>query len=261
LSNLGGFVAAEKSHMTVVTVHKYPFFVCTATEVPPTPPDLIGDKATTGFAASYAQPIRDAKAAGLQFRMAETNSVACGGVAGVSDAFTASLWSADVMFQLAALGATGMNFHVAGKYAPFLFDKQGHVAVHGLYHGMLFFSRATAAGGRLLPVQVTSGARVRAWATLGTDGAVRVALLNEDLAAGGQVSIKLASPRGAAQLLRLSGPALGATTGIRLGGLSFDGTTDGKPTSAPSSETVALDATGGYQVTLPVTSGAVLVAR
>src|SRR5205814_3229010 len=128
-----------------------------------------------------------------------------------------------------------------------------------LYYGMLLFSRGTAHDGKLLPVQVTSTARVRTWATLGSDGAVRVSLLNEDPTMGGEVTVNLSQPRRAGQLFRLSAPSLTAATGIHFAGMTFDGTTDGKPTSAPQGEAVAKGATGGYTFLLPATSVAGLL--
>jgi hypothetical protein len=50
----------------------------------------------------------------LPFRIAEANSVYGEGQRGVSDTFGAALWGAGLMFQLAAAGAAGVNFH-AGK--------------------------------------------------------------------------------------------------------------------------------------------------
>jgi hypothetical protein len=258
LGNLSSFVAAERSHLAVVTVHKYPFFVCKPTEIPPTAPDLLTDRATTSFAQPYRQAIQDAFAAGAIFRMDEANSVACGGVAGVSDVFAAALWGADVMFELADLGASGINFHVAGKYAPFLM-RNGVATVQGLYYGLLFFSRATASDGKRLPVQVTSGARVRAWATRGSDGAVRVAVLNEELTASGAISIEIGAAHRRGDLFRLSAPTLTAPRGIRFGGIGFDGASDGKPIGTAGGEALVGDATGRYTLTLPAASGALLV--
>src|ERR1022692_724808 len=51
---------------------------------------------------------------GLPFRLAETNSCYQGGKQGVSDAFASSLWCADLMYQLASAGGTGINFHGGG---------------------------------------------------------------------------------------------------------------------------------------------------
>ena len=43
-------------------------------------------------------------------RVAETNSVACGRADGISNVYAAALCGADVAFQLASIGADGVNF-------------------------------------------------------------------------------------------------------------------------------------------------------
>ena len=260
LPSLQTLIDTRRTHLAVVTAHRYPFSVCNPADVPPTPADLLTDRGTTNYASFFRVRIQAAQQAGLPFRLGETNSIACGGVTGVSDVFAASLWGAHAMFELASIGGSGLNFHSTGRYSPFVFRNRVPV-VQGLYYGMLLFSRATAQGGRLVPVVVNSTARVRSWATLGSDNTVRVALLNEDLAAGGRITVTLTGRHRAGQLLRLTAPALNASTGIRFGGATFDGTTDGNPTSAITAESVAVNAAGTtYSFILPATSGAVLVA-
>ncbi len=56
----------------------------------------------------------------LPWRIAETNSVYAGGRPRVSDTLGAALWGAELMFQIAAAGGAGVNFH-AGEdkvYTP-----------------------------------------------------------------------------------------------------------------------------------------------
>ena len=57
---------------------------------------------------------------GRPFRLAETNSCYSGGKQGVSDTFASALWGADLMYQLAAAGGKGINFHGGGYgwYTP-----------------------------------------------------------------------------------------------------------------------------------------------
>src|SRR5262249_48238710 len=47
----------------------------------------------------------------LPFRITEANSVYNEGQRGVSDTLGAALWGLELMFQLAAAGAAGVNFH------------------------------------------------------------------------------------------------------------------------------------------------------
>jgi hypothetical protein len=47
----------------------------------------------------------------LPYRIVETNSIYDEGQPGVSDTLGAALWSLELMFQAAAAGASGVNFH------------------------------------------------------------------------------------------------------------------------------------------------------
>lgn len=249
LTGLGGWLSAEQGRLGMVTVHHYPFNVCLTQVGAPTIPTLFTDVGTTQFATTFASSVQTTKAAGLPFRVAEMNSISCGGVLGVSDVFAAGLWGLDAMFQLASIGASGVNLHGPGHYAVFDFDTSGALEVRGLYYAMLLFSHATAQQGRLVPVTVTSALQVRAWATRGSDGVTRVALVNEDLTQSAQVALTVTSRTGAGQAWHLSAPTLDATTAITFGAQTFQGSVDGTPSGANTSESVPAHQ-GTYRLTL-----------
>jgi len=48
---------------------------------------------------------------GLGLRITETNSANNGGHSGLSEVFGAALWTADVTFEFARAGATGVHMH------------------------------------------------------------------------------------------------------------------------------------------------------
>jgi len=52
-----------------------------------------------------------AKQAGKPYRIAEGNSIAGTGQAGITNAFEETLWSPGVLFEYAKIGAVGFNFH------------------------------------------------------------------------------------------------------------------------------------------------------
>lgn len=62
------------------------------------------------------------RAARIPFRMDETNTVSCGGRAGISDTFASALWAVSYIARSMAAGVAGMNFHGeprnCGGYAP-----------------------------------------------------------------------------------------------------------------------------------------------
>jgi hypothetical protein len=248
LLNMGTFCTKEKDNIALVTTHVYPFTNCY--NLAPGPEALLTDYATSGIGASYKPVAAAVHAAGMTHRMAEMSSVSCGGADGVSNVYAAALWCADIAFQLASAGLDGLNFHTPAYYAVFTLDSFGVPVVKPPYYGMRFFSLATAKHGRLLPVTVTTPAHVHAWATLGDDGAVRVAMINLDRTCGGIISLSMPGRSEAATLMRLRAPALNAKSGLTLGGQTWDGSVDGQPLGAATSEPVVYDK-GAYKVSLP----------
>jgi hypothetical protein len=119
---------------------------------------------------------------GLPFRLAETNSCYQGGKAGVSDTFASALWGADLMYQLAAAGGEGINFHGGGYgwYTPIAGTQENGFLARPIYYGMLLFAQAGA--GQLVeskldppkaaPLLTTYGLR-------GNTGATKVAAFNK----------------------------------------------------------------------------------
>lgn len=94
---------------------------------------------------------RDARAAGLAAAVSETNSISCGGVAGVSDQPAAAVWAVRMIVQALRDGFDSVRFHSSGgAYDPFVVAG-AEVAVRPLYVGL------RAAAGLLTP-----GAALRA---------------------------------------------------------------------------------------------------
>jgi hypothetical protein len=190
-----------------------------------------------------------AHAGGQRLRMGETNSVSCGGANGVSDVYAAALWGADLALSLATVGYDGLNFHTPGTYAVWDWT------VHPLYYGMRLASLATARHGRPIATTVRAPGRVRAWSMLGDDGAVRLAVLNEQAS---PVSLRVTTgASGPPALVRMRASALDARTGITLGGQTWDGSADGQPIGARREEPIAPEA-GGWRVELAPFDGAVI---
>lgn len=63
----------------------------------------------------YLNASRFAQEAGKPFMMFETNSAACGGFPGISDAFAAALWGLDYGLMMAHSNFSGALFHVGGQ--------------------------------------------------------------------------------------------------------------------------------------------------
>jgi hypothetical protein len=157
----------------------------------------------------------------LPWRIAETNSVYAGGRPGVSDTLGAALWGAELMFQIAAAGGAGVNFH-AGEdkiYTPISHAGGGALSARAPYYGMLMFAQAP---GALVPTKLhSSGAALAAYAVRAGSGTLRLVVINKDIRA---VSARIEPGRrfANAEVSRLTGPALDATAGVQFGGTPVD---------------------------------------
>jgi hypothetical protein len=255
-ANLISELPSERDRFAVVSTHVYPYTVC-AGQSPPDPRALLTEWATASIASGFSDAVGAAHRAGFTYRMGEMNSVSCGGAPGVSDVYAAALWTADIAMQLCSLGADGVNFHGGANtyYGAFHYEADGTLRVLPVYYGLRLVSLLTAAHGRLAPVSVSpSTARIHGFATIGDDGATRVLLL--DLGGSGATLALSAGASTRAELTRLSAPAVDASTGLVLGGLTWDGSQDGHARGAPQTQAlVRQDATwlvplGAYDAAL-----------
>ena len=123
---------------------------------------------------------------------------------------------------------------------------------------MLLFAQAFPPGAQLLPVNVTPNGPVKVWATRSQDFQTRVVLINKDPTQSATVKLQVPGFSSQAHLERLEAPDVFSTDGVTLGGQSFgDSTTTGVLPGPPQTETVS-PALGGYTVTLPPASAALL---
>jgi len=120
--------------------------------------------------------------------MSETNSVASGGLAGVTNSFASAIWALDYLYTLATYRAEGANFHSGGNslgYSPIyrVSSANGTYAIGAIYYGLLAFADG-ARNQRLLtvtPPNSTTNPRASYYATLSDDGkTIKMTLLNKD---------------------------------------------------------------------------------
>jgi hypothetical protein len=199
------------------------------------------------------------------FRLTEINSASCQGQPGVSDSFASALWALDTMFNMAAAGVDGVNFHMlpGSHYELFSTSQTSAGAwqafVHPEYYGLYMFAQAFPLGARLLPVSTPAGP-VKVWATVATDGSLRVTLINQDPASDHTVQFALPGNPASASLEALSAPSETSTDGVELGGQSFgDETTTGTFPATPQTST-ALPVAGSFSVDVPAGSADLLTA-
>jgi hypothetical protein len=257
---LGSFLSSEPK-VRLVTLHAYPLKHCSASSHP-TAGQLLAPAASAGLAAGLSQYVAVARRHGLGVRIDELNGISCGGVRGVSDSFASALWVLDALYQLARTGVAGVNIHTVPNsinevIGSSLVNGTWRATVHPEYYGMMMFAQAATAGSRLLRIAGPSLPGVTVWATRTPDGHVRVVLTNRRATAQ-NVKIRIAGSHGSALLERLQAPSVRATSGVTLGGQSFGGQTSTGELGGPSSDSVVKPASGGYTVTLPGASAALL---
>ena len=164
----------------------------------------------------------------LGARITECGSYSAGGVAGVSDAFGAALWSLDFMFTAALNGDQGINFHGGGRspYSPIADNGTTVTGVHPEFYGLKMLSLVPP--GNIVPATVALVPNVNftAYGVRQTNGAISVLLNNKETMISVAVSVNLGPYVSGAQLTGLTGPSLNSTSGYTLGGapINPDGT-------------------------------------
>jgi hypothetical protein len=260
----GDLIAAEP-RLALVTLHRYPLQKCYIRKASPQYPTiahLLSPVASSGLAASVAADVALAHRHGIPLRIDEMNTNSCGSSHGVTDTFASALWALDALFAMAGAGADGVNVHTYPKatYELFSFARssgQWHGQVAPEYYGLLAFALAAPPGSRLLHVSGAATQGVRAWATRGRDGHIRIALINDS--ATGSRAIAIQAPTNApAALFRLQAPGLASYRGITLAGQSF-GSRTATGLLAGAQRTFSINPTGGdYLIHVPAASAAVL---
>lgn len=199
---------------------------------------------------------------GLPFRIVEANSIYNEGQPGMSDTLGAALWGLELMFQLAAAGAAGVNFHAGSHnlrpevdkaYTPIARAGGGRYRPAPLYYAMLMFTQF-APGGTVLALRKTAAGKVAALAVRARDGSLRIGLINKNLGRTVRVSMDVGPDAAGASILRLAGPTPQATSDVTLGGAQVD--TSGQWN--PRTERVRV-ADRAIALELPAASAALLI--
>jgi len=216
---------------------------------------------------SFSSYAASAHKAGALFRLGELNSIWGGGIAGISNTFSAALWSIDIMFNLANIGIDGVNWHsgqgTAYQLVQFNLLASGGTTtyqiaqVNPLYYGLLVFAQMAGRGAQLLPVSLKTNANVSAWATIDNTSTAHVVVINKDEQATGNV--KIALPGYTSGTVRyLSAANFSATNGVTLGGQTFDGSPDGTIQGQPVSTTITAKDGVFTLPDMPITSAAII---
>ena len=230
------------------------------------PDYLLQPSVVSAYVTALTSAAATAHKNGQLFRVGEMNSIDRSGLLGVSDTFSAALWSIDAMFQYASIGVDGVNWHGTSgcAYCAFTFGVQNVAGknvytlqqVNPLYYGLLFFHQATGSSAQFLPVTMSSVPNVKVWATVDKSGTTRIAILKKDESFAGTVAITLPG-YGQASVLRLVAPSYQSTAGVALGNQTFDGSIDGLLVGSKANETME-PSNSVYEVSVQPTSAVLL---
>jgi hypothetical protein len=217
---------------SLLTGHHYPLGC--HQQPPPSIERLLSVPVREGEEVSMRRYLHLAQENETPFRLDETNTVSCGGVAGISDTFAAALWAVDYVARAMSMGAAGINLEGnpanCRSYTPLCARDPaglaaGELAAQPEWYALLLTSALV--GDRPLgrPRQLPGHPNVDASLFLAPDGALRCVLVDEDPPGSPSVAVELhAGPRfAAARLLALTAPSPQATSGVALGGRAVAG--------------------------------------
>jgi hypothetical protein len=224
---LARYARDEGAQVSFLTRHFYPLTRCGGQK--PTIDELLKSLATVPAPGA---------------RIDETNSASCGGQDGVSNTLASALWMVAFLVNAAANGTPGVNIQgglaACRGYTPLCVpgatgptpdtapgvepvadlslgaapNVSGELTVQPDFYGLLLVRQLE--GGRWLTTNANRKTTLTRRALLMPDGSTRVVIVNPD--ANRAWHVHVAGGQRTASVLRLTGPSLGATSGVRFGG-------------------------------------------
>ncbi|KAH4605407.1 hypothetical protein HBI70_057420 [Parastagonospora nodorum] len=188
----------------------------------------------------------------LPYVIGETNSIACQGLAGVSDVFGAAVWSVDYALYAASLNVSALYWHMGTgyRYAAWQATQNGTTAAgpRPLYYGNWFVAKALG-GGEKKVISIVNTTTLAGYAVYAEGEKLRsVVLVNQEIfnsstsAAGERGSVTFQLPRELCgsdvktSVQRLTGAGAEVREGIEFSGQTV--ALDGKIEGSESKEVV-----------------------
>jgi hypothetical protein len=213
------FLSQDASKLSAVSAH---YYAGNAHDATSTCANLL---AVSQLRSYLATNVALAKSHDLPFVMGETNTYTHGGAPGVSNAFCSALWAADYTMFALKDGVQNIDFHgvadyppgnISGKlqyYTPIWDD--GTPAPE--YYGLLFYHQVTQAGGHLVTTTAAHAPNLDVYGVVGTDGKLRVALVNRS---NNKYALTVHTDKSytSATQLTMKAPTLKSTSGVTFGG-------------------------------------------
>ncbi len=243
ISSLSSYGAADGAGLALLTQHLYPLTRCGGGR--PTIDQLLSVSTVSAEARVAGTAAAVGRAMGLPVRLDETNSASCGGQDGVSNTLASAFWMVEYLATVAQRGVDGVGVQgglaacrgytplcvpgaegAAPRTAPGIdsvadaslgaADSDGRLAAQPDFYGLLVVHELE--GGKWLPS--TGNRPMATWeaAVKMPDGAVRVVIVNPSPDAAANITVRALGHSGPAKVQWLTGPSLGATSGVRLGG-------------------------------------------
>jgi hypothetical protein len=259
----GGEEALAQSPV-LLTGHHYPLG-CTQTPAPSI--ETLLSAATRGSEArSLTTYTTVARRSGIPLRIDETNTVSCGGVAGISDTFASALWATGYIAQAMDVGTAGLNFEGnpsnCSGYTPLCAPDptalaQGALRAQPEWYALLL-SRSLV-GYRPLPTTISAegSPNLAAAAFTGPGRSLKIVLCDDEPAGSRPLTLHLevGAGMGKAHVLRLTDSSPSATEGVLLGGRVV--AANGSWSAPAQTESLAADA-GVLAVELEPSSAALV---
>jgi hypothetical protein len=256
-----GTAEARRQHPTLLTGHHYPL----RCDAQPSIEALLSEETRANEALSLARYLSVARRFDTRFRMDETNTVSCGGRAGISDTFASALWAAGYITQAMSAGASGINLQGnpanCTGYSPVCATSAARLTAGTLqpqpeWYGLLL--TRSLVGYRPLPIRVLAPGKpnVAVAAFGGRHGALKIVIVEDDPTGtpGAAVQMRVRAGHRVASVTALQAPSQAARAGVRLGGraVAADGSWHG-------GASVSLQARGGTLSLHVPASSAVLI--
>jgi hypothetical protein len=232
----------------MLTGHHYPLG-CAQTPAPSI--EALLSSATRGAAAvSLTSYLTVADLYDIPLRIDETNTVSCGGVAGISNTFASALWATGYITQAMAAGAAGINLQGnptnCSGYTPLCAPDpqalaEGALQAQPEWYALLLLR--SLIGERALPTTISAEGSpdLVAAAFSGPNHSLKVVLVNNEPPGTSSFALRVDVGPGlaAASVLRLTAPSVGATEDVLLGGRAVAASGSWTP---PPTESIATHA-------------------
>jgi len=183
IAQTASFIAT--AHPNVADVHVYGLNGCHRTLGSPTYPSvghLLAPGASTRQIAGLAPVLEAARAASVRVQISEANSVACGGMAGISDSPASALWGLDLVASAAQAGFSHVELHSSGgAYDPLTLGTDGTVTFRPLWTAMYLADQLWPNGSYPLRLTGKLQAGLTGWVARRPDRSLAILLVNGDL--------------------------------------------------------------------------------